>query len=183
MRGFLDRATLNGLLDELASALERKRVRGHVYIVGGAAMTLAFSRERSTHDMDARIEDGHGAVIEAAREIGRQHGLGESWLNEQATHYMPRARDVRASTLYDSPYLVVTGASAEHMLAMKLEAGRDADQEDVARLVEILGITKPGQGLAIHATLFPDSSERERAESLLEAALQPVRQRASEGRE
>ena len=177
MRGFLDRATLNGLLDELARALERKQVRGHVYIIDGAVMTLAFSRERSTHDMDARIEHGHGAVIEAARAIGRKHGVGESWLNEQATPYMPRTRDERASTLYDSPYLVVTGASAEHMLAMKLEAGRDADQEDVARLVEILGITTPGQGLAIHAALFPDSSERERAEALLGAALQPARQR------
>ena len=175
MRGFLDRATLNGLLDELARALERKRVRGHVYIVGGAAMTLAFSRERSTHDVDARIEEGHGAVIEAARAIGRKHGVGESWLNEQATHYMPRAKDERARTLYDSPNLVVTGASAEHMLAMKLEAGRDADQEDVARLVEILGITTPGQGLEIHAALFPDSGEGERAEALLEAALQPAR--------
>ena len=73
---------------------------------------------------------------------------------------MPRAQDERASTLYDSPYLDVTGASAEHMLAMKLEAGRDADQEDVMRSVEILEITTPGHGLAIHATLFPDSSER-----------------------
>ena len=139
MGGFLDRATLNELLDELARALERKRVRGHVYLVGGAAMMLAFSRERSTHDADARIESGHGAVIEAARAIGRKHGIGESWLNEQATHYMPRARDERARTLYDSPYLVVTGASAEHMLAMKLEAGRDTDQEDVAKLVEDAG--------------------------------------------
>ncbi len=180
MGGFLDRATLNELLDELARALERKRVRGHVYLVGGAAMMLAFSRERSTHDADARIESGHGAVIEAARAIGRKHGIGESWLNEQATHYMPRARDERARTLYDSPYLVVTGASAEHMLAMKLEAGRDTDQEDVAKLVETLGITTPGQGLAIHARLFPDSNQRERAETLLEAAVRPVPQLQAE---
>ena len=106
--GSLDRAKLIELLDELAEALKRKQVRGHVYIVGGAVKTLAFLRNRSTRDVDARIEEGDGAVMEAAGAIGRKHGVGESWLNEQATHYMPKARDRRAQTLYDSPYLVVT---------------------------------------------------------------------------
>ena len=175
MHGSLDRARLLDLLDELARALEGRRIRGHVYVVGGAAMTLGFSRERTTHDVDARIEEGHGAVTEAAREIGRRHGLGDSWLNEQATHYMPKADDARASTLYDSPYLVVTGASAEHMLAMKLEAGRDADEEDVATLVRKLKIATTEQGLAIHAKLFPHSERHERAAALLNTAMRAAR--------
>lgn len=172
MNGSLDRARLHELLEELSRELERRRVRGHVYIVGGAAMTLGYSRERSTHDVDARIERGHGAVTDAARDIGRRHGLGDSWLNKQATHYMPRASDSRARTLYDSPYLVVTGASAEHMLAMKLEAGRDTDEDDVAALVRTLRITTAAQALAVHARLFPESKQGERAKSLLESAIQ-----------
>ena len=171
MAGSLDHDSLVELLDELARALERKRVRGHIYVVGGAAMTLSFSRERSTHDVDARIEHGHGAVTDAAREIGRTHGLGDSWLNEQATFYMPQAKDHRARTVYDSPFLVVTGASPEHMLAMKLESGREADADDVAQLVQTLQITTPEQGLAIHANLFPESNRRERAEGLLHTAI------------
>ena len=156
---------------ELAHALERKRVRGHGYTVGGAAMTLAFSRKRSTHDVGARIEEGYGAVVEAAQDTVRRHGLADSWLNEQATQFMPRKADERAKTLYDSPSLVVTDASAGHMLAMKLEA----DQEYVARLVELLRIATSIEGLAIHAELFHDINRPERAQALLDAALRAKR--------
>ena len=90
-------------------------------------MALCFDSRRSTHDVDARISSGHGPVTLAARRIARREGLPESWLNEQATIYMPSTPDTHAPTVYDSPSLVVTGASAEHVLAMKLESGRAED--------------------------------------------------------
>ena len=39
--------------------------------------------------------------------------------------FVPRGDDVRAKTVYDSPGIVVTGASAEYLLAMKVFAARD----------------------------------------------------------
>ncbi len=74
-RGALDRETLHRLFDELADELARVRTRAHVYIVGGAAMMMAYQRDRATHDVDARIDDGHAAVLAAVEAIARRHGL------------------------------------------------------------------------------------------------------------
>ena len=171
MSGSLDRDALLDLLDDLSRRLERARVRAHIYVIGGAAMTLSFRRDRTTHDMDARIDVGHGALVEAVREIARKRGLPESWLNEQATSYIPKKEDTRAATVYDSPYLVVTGASREHMLAMKLESGRDTDRDDIETLLEQLGIGTPAEALVIHEQLFPRSERRASALRILEEIL------------
>ena len=58
MRGSLSRDELLEVLDELSERLERKKVRASIYIVGGAAMALAFDRTRTTHDIDGRIDEG-----------------------------------------------------------------------------------------------------------------------------
>ena len=107
MPGSLDRDALRELLDELSRELEHRRTRAQIYIIGGAAISLAFDRRRTTHDVDARIESGHGQLIEAARTIGRRRGLPESWLNEQATAHMPKTRDTQARTVYESEYLTI----------------------------------------------------------------------------
>ena len=59
-------------------------------------MSLAFSRERTTRDVDARIDAGHYRLTEAVRTVGRRHGLADTWLNDQATTAIPRAADARA---------------------------------------------------------------------------------------
>ena len=66
-------------------------------------------------------------------------------------------------------YLVVTGASAEHMLAMKLEAGRGRDMNDIATLVRMLGLRSAEEGVAIHRRLLPHSNKNTR--TLMEDAL------------
>lgn len=171
MTGGWDRDALQALLEELSVELGRAGARAQIYVIGGAAMSLGFDRRRATHDVDARIETGHGALTEAVRRVARRRGLAESWLNEQATASIPRAPDGRAGTLYESEYLTVTGASAEHVLAMKLEAGRDTDVADTATLMRHLGLTTPGEAMAIHARLFPESRRSERAAAVAARAL------------
>ena len=171
MRGSLDRDALIELLDELSKRLRHARVRAHIYIVGGAAMTLAFRRDRTTHDVDARVDSGHSALTDAVREIARERRMPESWLNEQATSFIPQKPDTRAPTLYDSPYLVVTGASAEHMLAMKLESARDTDENDIRTLIQQLEMTTADDALHIHDELFPDTPIGPRGRALLQKIL------------
>jgi len=171
VRGSLDRETLIEPLDELARRLERRRVRAQVYVIGGTAMSLAFDRARITHDTDARVDSGHGALTEAVREIVSERGLPGTWLNEQATANIPSAADPRARTVYESEYLTITGASVEHILAMKLEAGRRTDIGDVATLIGHLGITTAERALAIHGRLFPESKRRAKAREILDHVL------------
>ena len=82
MTGPLDRRRIRELFDELSDELKWTRTRAQIYIVGGAAMSLAFSRDRTTRDVDARIDAGHHRLTEAVRKLGRKHGLGDTWLND-----------------------------------------------------------------------------------------------------
>ena len=171
MRGTLGREALIDLLDELSGRLERRRVRAQVYVIGAAAMSLAFDRARTTHDVGARIDSGHGASTEAMREIAHERGLTGTWLNEQATANIPRVPDTRAQTVYESEYLTITGASAEHIRAMKLEAGRRTDTDDVATLIGHFGMTTADEALAIHGRLFPGSTRGSKAREIVEHVL------------
>ena len=171
MSGPLNRNRLRELFDALSTELREQGHRAHIYIVGGAAMALCFDSRRSTHDVDARISSGHGPVTQAARRIARREGLPESWLNEQATIYMPSTPDTHAPTVYDSPSLVVTGASAEHVLAMKLESGRAEDQDDIRTLVRHLKLTECAEAEAIHRSTFPQGRIRRLAREALREAV------------
>ena len=156
MSGPLGRKSILELFDDLSKELRFQGARAQIYIVGGAAMSLAFSRERTTRDVDARIDTGHYRLTEAVRTVGRRHGLADTWLNDQATTGMPRAADARARTLYESPYLTVTGASARHLLAMKLLAAREQDREDIGVVCKHLGLQGPEEAIRIYKELFPD---------------------------
>lgn len=176
MRGRLDRGKLIELFEDLSDRLRERGVRGHIYIVGGAAMMLAFGRSRTTRDVDAYVRNQgaeHADVMEAARRVADKHGLPEDWLNELATMFMPSGEDRRAPVLFDSPHLVVTGASAEHMLAMKLQAGREADLDDIDTLLAHLQIATSEEALAIHDRLFPTTPASDRARDHLARKLGP----------
>jgi len=174
MSGFLDREKILRLFDELSSELQRTRTRVQIYVIGGAAMSLAFARDRMTEDVDARIDSGHGQLTRALQAVGRRYGLGDSWLNEAATTAIPRARDTRARTAYESRWLTVTGASPEHLLAMKLLAARNRDREDIGTLVEFLKLKTPEDAERIYQELFPAEPMKDRAREMLRAAI-PVR--------
>ncbi len=79
----LDRRRILELFDELSKELQFSRTRAQIYIIGGAAMSMAFSADRRTEDVDARIDAGHSRLVKAVRTIGRKHGLGDTWLNDQ----------------------------------------------------------------------------------------------------
>lgn len=171
MSGPLDRERLVKLFDELSAELRFSRTRAQIYIVGGAAMSLAFDRERTTRDVDARIDTGHSRLVEAVRKVGRRHGLGDTWLNDQATTAIPRSPDRRAETVYQSQHLTVTGASAKHLLAMKLLAARGKDREDIAALCKHLGLKGPEEAIRIYKDLFPDEKIKNRASEFLDRAF------------
>ena len=108
----LSKTELVELLETLSERLQRRRAVARLYVIGGACMALAYGRGRSTEDIDARIDTGHGALTEAVHEIARERGLPPGWLNEQATSAIPRGPDRRARTLYESP-TCGAGATAE----------------------------------------------------------------------
>jgi Nucleotidyltransferase of unknown function (DUF6036) len=153
----LDRQTLETAFNLLGERLRRRGVTADVYVFGGAAMILAYGAERATRDVDALFVP-HGVVLEEARAVAREMSLPDAWLNEQATSYLASGEDSGKRTVFEHPGLRVGAASADRLLAMKMMAGRDRDQEDIARLADHLGLTTVAEVLAVCAKVFPDEN-------------------------
>ena len=180
MSGSLDHALIRQLFDELSAALEARGVRGHVYLLGGGALIAGHGKERTTKDVDVRIDAAKDEVLAAAKSIGKRHGLDERWLDMEAAQFVPRGDDVRAKTVYNSPGLVVTGASAEHLLAMKVFAARDVDLQDVKHLAGVLGITKAGHAIRICEQAYPGWLVIEKTRRQVEHAIADAREERGE---
>ena len=180
MSGSLDHALSRQLFDELSAALEARGVRGHVYLIGGGAMITGYGRDRTTKDVDVRIDEAKGEVLAAARAVGEGHGLDDRWLDVGAAQFVPRGGDVRAKTVHNSPGLLVTGASAEHLLAMKVFAGRQPDLEDIKHLAGILGITRTSDAILICERAYPGWLVMERTRRNVGDAIADAREERGE---
>lgn len=146
---------MRAALAELSDELRRNRVKARLYLVGGAAITMAFRDSRQTYDLDALILEGHGPVIEAARRVAKRRGWPETWLNEGAVPYVGKLPDRKARTVFGTANLIVTAASAEFLLAMKVRAGRAVDLDDIAMLAGELGLRSAREVFDLHDQVFP----------------------------
>ena len=68
MSGSRDHALIRKRFGELSAALEARGVRGHVYPIGGAMIT-GYGRDRTTKDVDVRIDEAKDEVLAAAAAI------------------------------------------------------------------------------------------------------------------
>ena len=91
-----------------------------------------------------RIDEAKNKVLAAAKTIAESNGLDDNWLDLEAAQFVPRGDDVRAKTIYNSPGLVVTGASAENLLAMKVFPAQEPDLQDIKHLAGRSAAARPG---------------------------------------
>jgi hypothetical protein len=133
----LDATAMRALLAELDERLRARGVAASVYVVGGAAMALAYGRDAVTPDIDAVVS--HRAVFEEARAMAAEHGLSEHWLNSGAEAWVP-PKAAAARRRPTEAGLTVHIAPPEHVLAMKLVALRRKDRPDIRLLITQLGM-------------------------------------------
>ena len=168
----LDRERIAEAFGRLGDRLARRGVIADVYVIGGAAMALAYDARRATRDIDA-VFHPHGAVLEAAQEVAHELGLPPWWLNEQASVYVAPGGDGAAPRVFDHPGLRVLAASPEHLLAMKTLAARKQDVEDIRFLIGKIGLASARDVLSICAEVFPGETVPARALLLLEDLFSP----------
>ncbi|MQY23578.1 DUF6036 family nucleotidyltransferase [Nocardia macrotermitis] len=72
----LDRDEIIRLLTELGTVLAERGEHADIFLVGGAAMALAYSTRRATRDLDAIFEPKQ-VVYAAAAEVARAHALSD----------------------------------------------------------------------------------------------------------
>lgn len=129
----LDRGSIEQLLREVSDELAAKGVRGRMFVVGGAAIALAFGRERTTQDVDAVFEP-KDVIYAAARLVAARHGLADDWLNDGVKGFL-HGSDPNATVHLDEPGLSVEVASPRYLFVMKAVAARvDRDAGDIRHL-------------------------------------------------
>src|SRR6267154_5160185 len=86
----MEKEQIHKALVRLGEILRDRRVTGEVDIFGGAAIVMGFDFRRATQDVDSLVTMGHGEVMQAAQEGGKELDLPPNWLNEQATIYFSK---------------------------------------------------------------------------------------------
>ncbi len=129
------------LLGKLDTELQSRGLGGTIFIVGGAAMALAYNASRATADIDAILQP-RDVLLDAAAEVARQENLGPRWLSDGVLQVMPPRQDDHPQSWKVGPALSVNIASADYVLAMKAMTSRqsDGDLRDAAQLCRLLGI-------------------------------------------
>jgi Nucleotidyltransferase of unknown function (DUF6036) len=160
-------------LQALGDELARKDVHGQIFIVGGAAMALAYSTRRVTKDIDAVFEP-KSSIYEAAAKVAESLGLPEDWLNDAAKGFMP-GPDENPRPLPEIHGFEITTASPRYLLAMKLMAMRfGEDDEDIELLLRECGLNSPEEALAVLRRMYPGREPPLKTRLFLEEILGPT---------
>jgi hypothetical protein len=150
----LGREDIRALLDDLSAELAARGARAELFLVGGAALAVAYDATRATRDLDAVFVPA-GIVRQAAAAVAEQRGLAEDWLNDAVKGFLP-GPDPDAQRFYSSDSLIVDVASPRYLLAMKLFAARaEIDADDIILLYRQLGFTTVDEGLDLVEQAYP----------------------------
>jgi hypothetical protein len=163
-------ARILAALQALGHELTRRGVRGQLFIVGGAAMALAYSTRRVTKDIDAVFEP-KSAIYDAAATVADELGLPEDWLNDAVKGFMP-GPDEHSRPLPDIEGIEVSAASPRYLLAMKLMAMRfGEDDEDIEILLKESGIHDAQEALEVLRAIYPAREPPAKTRFFLEELL------------
>lgn len=142
-------------LTALGSRLSERGIDGEVYMVGGAAIAIAFDARRATRDVDAVFEPKR-EVYAAADEVGEKLGLPPGWLNDGVKGFVA-GPDEDAEPVLEVPGLRVLVASPRILLAMKVLAHRvGEDDDDVRLLARVIGLADAASVLRVAEEVYGD---------------------------
>jgi hypothetical protein len=163
----LSRGDIDDLLAALDAELATSGARADLFLVGGAAIAVAYDARRITRDLDAAFQPTE-IVRQAAHAVAERRGLSDDWLNDAVKGFLP-GRDVDAQRYFAGAALNVDVASPRFLLAMKLFASRvETDAEDIAFLYRIVGFTTVDEGLDLLQASYPGRPVEAKVQYLLQ---------------
>lgn len=125
-------------LTALGADLAERGLVADLYVVGGAAIALAYDERRATRDIDAVFAPKQEVYAAAAR-VAATLDLPDGWLNDAVKGFLQGPDQFPTNTL-EMPGLRCEVASAETVLVLKCLAHRlGEDDDDVVLLAAQLG--------------------------------------------
>jgi len=141
----LGRERIRGLLIELGCRCAAVEIATDMFIVGGAAIALAYSERRATRDIDAIFEPKM-RVYEVAKSMADELGLPRDWLNDGVEGLLPDFEDRGREFTFESEGIRVVVPSPEYLFAMKAVSARvGIDDDDLKLLGRRIGVTTAEQ--------------------------------------
>jgi hypothetical protein len=167
----MDRDEMEAAFSDVSNRLSGEEISARIFVIGGAAMVLAFSARFSTADVDADFYPPD-VVRAVARQVAAERGLPEDWLSDAAKGFLPSFKEPDWRPVFRFDHLEVSTADERSLLAMKLRASRGRrDIGDIRLLLRLCDVDTVGQALGIYDEYFPDDPLPERATPLLKRAL------------
>lgn len=169
-RRTLSPSEVREVLHDLVQRLAARGDEACVYVIGGAAIALINPARTATQDVD-----GYIPFIDATDvidDIQRERGLEAEWFNWHAQGLQPpiAGPDMWHEVLrVDAVRLMA--ATTDALLAMKLNAARGKDTEDICFLMRALGITSLDQAEALFESFYPGDALTETAVLRVEHCL------------
>ncbi|MBN1961583.1 MAG: hypothetical protein JW841_11610 [Deltaproteobacteria bacterium] len=144
------------LFNSLNEELARQDIKGEIYLVGGAVMTLVFDARASTRDIDALFLPAT-TIRNVAFKIASKHSIDINWLNDAVKGFMSECGEF--NEYLELSHLRLYTALPEYLLAMKCLSMRLGpefhDEADIRYLLRFLNIEKYEEALAIISRYFP----------------------------
>lgn len=159
-------------LTAVGARLSRSGITADLYVVGGAAIAMAYDERRSTRDVDAvfapKVE-----VYRAATQVGEELQLPEGWLNDGVKGFL-LGPDPFDTETFDVPGLRCEIASPEMVLVLKCLAHRiGEDDDDVRLLAAKAGMKSAEQVLRLVERVVPERLLTPEVQFFVEAVLDP----------
>ncbi|RZD16572.1 MAG: hypothetical protein EVJ46_06075 [Candidatus Acididesulfobacter guangdongensis] len=163
----MTKETIIKAFKRLSDLLAKQEKQAEIYIVGGAAMILAYNARTTTKDIDA-IFTNKDIIYKISKQVADEMGLEEYWINDAAKSFIPAKKDDNSIPIIDEKNLKVMAASEEYMLAMKLLASRMEDKPDIEFLLNKLNIKSAEDALYVVRDLYPDKLIQPKTQYVLE---------------
>lgn len=144
-----------------------------IVVVGGAAIALQWGN-RTTYDIDIASDDMPLELRSAVAQVGNRRGIRPDWLNDGVKGYVPIFSPSLRS-VYEGRNLLVFGADAKYLLAIKLRRSRIVDRIDILSLMKLTGLVDKEALLHLVETAYPSWAIDVRVQYVIDEAVQKYR--------
>ena len=154
----MEREEIETYLVALNAALQDVRIGKPVRLtlVGGVYMIFEVGNRSATKDVDVipvsfpdtmQANQETKAFRQAVNAVARQFKLKRDWVNDVVAAFVPTTTETTLWREYS--HLHISIPSREYILALKLLAGRDKDEDDILALCDLLQITTREQAQSL----------------------------------
>jgi hypothetical protein len=168
----LTKAAIERLFRELDGELEAARVKGELYVVGGAVMCLVYGSRAATRDVDAFFKPTKALRTAAAR-VAAANDLPDTWLNDAVKGFFSAHGSF--GVYLELGHLTVYAADPTYLLAMKCLSARIGEEfhdvDDIRYLLRYLNIAEADEAKAVIERYYPLENFPQKTLYLLEELL------------